>query len=300
VSAVAASASRDTLGRSRSARNNLTAGLSRLLRHQLAVLGGVLVLFAVGTAIFAPLIAPYDPNQTDFLAVLQPPSASHPLGTDDLGRDILSRLVYGARLSLQVSLAAVAVAALVGVPIGLVVGYLGGLVDTAVMRFMDSLMSLPSLVLALTIAAVLGSGLLNTTLAIAVVAIPTYARLMRGQVLSVQQNEYVLAARAIGAPTWLILVRYLLPNTISPVIVLASLGVGFAIITESSLSFIGLGAQPPTPTWGSMVQTGFQYLEIAPWFVMAPATMIFLAVLGFNLLGDGLRDALDPTMKVQH
>jgi peptide/nickel transport system permease protein len=167
------------------------------------------------------------------------------------------------------------------------------------MRLMDSLMSLPSLVLALTIAAVLGSGLLNTTLAIAVVSIPTYARLMRGQVLSVQQNEYVLAARAIGVPTWVILVRYLLPNAISPVIVLASLGVGFAIITESSLSYIGLGAQPPTATWGSMVQVGFQYIEIAPWFVMAPAMMIFIAVLGFNLLGDGLRDALDPTMKIQ-
>jgi peptide/nickel transport system permease protein len=296
---VVTSAAPNALGRSRPTRNNVAAGLRRLLRHHLAVLGGLLVLFSIGTAAFAPLIAPYEPNQPDFLAVLQPPNAAHPLGTDDLGRDILSRLVYGARLSLEVSLAAVAAAALIGVPIGLVVGYLGGILDTAVMRLMDSLMSLPSLVLALTIAAVLGSGLLNTTLAIAVVAIPTYARLMRGQVLSVQQNEYVLAARAIGAPTWLILIRYLLPNAISPVIVLASLGVGFAIITESSLSFIGLGAQPPTPTWGSMVQTGFQYIEIAPWFVMAPAMMIFIAVLGFNLLGDGLRDALDPTMKIQ-
>ena len=287
------------MGRSRQGRSNLIAGLRRLLRHHLTVVGMVLVLFSVGTALFAPLIAPYNPSQTDFLAVLQPPSANHLLGTDDLGRDILSRLVYGAQLSLQVSLASVAVAAVIGVPIGLIVGYVGGLLDTTVMRFMDSLMSLPSLVLALTIAAVLGSGLVNTTLAIAVVAIPSYARLMRGQVLSVQQNDYVLAARAIGAPTWLILLRYVLPNAMSPVIVLASLGVGFAIITESSLSFIGLGAQPPTPTWGSMVQTGFQYLEIAPWFVMAPAIMIFVAVLGFNLLGDGLRDALDPTMKIQ-
>ncbi|MGH2615488.1 MAG: ABC transporter permease, partial [Thermomicrobiales bacterium] len=226
MSAITASASQKAHGRSRPVRNNLTTALSRLFRHQLAVLGSVLVVFCVGIAVFAPLIAPYNPSQTDFLAVLQPPSANHLLGTDDLGRDILSRLVYGARLSLQVSLAAVAVAALIGVPIGLIVGYLGGWLDMTVMRLMDSLMSLPSLVLALTIAAVLGSGLINTTLAIAVVAIPSYARLMRGQVLSVQQNEYVLAARASGAPTWLILVRYLLPNAISPAIVLASLGVG--------------------------------------------------------------------------
>lgn len=283
----------------RPVRNPALEGLRRLVRNRLAIVGGLLVLLGIAIAVLAPQIAPFDPSQTDFMAVLQPPSRAHILGTDDLGRDILSRLVFGARLSLQVSIAAVALAVVIGVPIGLLTGYVGGLLDTAVMRLMDSLMSLPSLVLAMAIAAILGPGLFNTTLAIAVVSIPSYARLMRGQVLSVQENEYVLAAQAVGVPTWLILARYLLPNALSPVIVLASLGIGFAIITESSLSFIGLGAQPPTPTWGSMVQVGFQYLEIAPWFVLAPAMMIFLAVLGFNLLGDGLRDAFDPTMRNQ-
>ena len=169
-----------------------------------------------------------------------------------------------------------------------------GSVDEIMMRVVDSVMALPALVLALTIAAVLGSGLVNATIAIAVVTAPTYTRLVRGQVLAIKQNDYVVAAQSIGAPTWRVLARHLLPNTFSPVIVQASLGIGFAIILESSMSFIGLGAMPPTPSWGNMVQVGFQFLEIAPWCVIAPATAIFLAVLGFNMLGDGLRDALDP------
>jgi ABC-type dipeptide/oligopeptide/nickel transport system permease subunit len=180
------------------------------------------------------------------------------------------------------------------VPLGLVSGYLGGPFDEAIMRVVDSVMALPPLVLALTIAAVLGSGLVNATVAIAIVAAPTYTRLVRGQVLSVKHNDYVVAAHCIGAPAWIVIVRHILPNVLSPIIVQASLGVGFAIILESSLSFIGLGAQPPAPSWGNMVQVGFQYLEIAPSYVLAPATAIFLAVLSFNLLGDGLRDALDP------
>ena len=179
-------------------------------------------------------------------------------------------------------------------PIGLVSGYLGGIFDEAVMRVVDAVMALPALVLALTISAVLGPGIWNATVAIAVVAAPTYTRLVRGQVLSVKENDYVLAAQCIGAPTWVILLRHILANAFSPIIVQASLGVGFAIILEASLSFIGLGAQPPTPSWGNMVQVGFQYLEIAPGFVLVPATAIFLAVLGFNMLGDGLRDTLDP------
>ena len=268
--------------------------LRLLLRHRLAMFGAVLVALEVGLALLAPWIAPHEPSRMDYKAVLSGPTADHPLGTDELGRDLLSRTLYGARLSLRVGLVAVLVAVAIGVPIGLVSGYLGGVFDEAVMRVVDAVMALPALVLALTIAAVLGPGIWNATIAIAVVAAPTYTRLVRGQVLSVKENDYVLAARSIGAPTWVILMRHVLPNAFSPVIVQASLGVGFAIILEASLSFIGLGAQPPTPSWGSMVQVGFQYLEIAPWFVLVPATAIFLAVLGFNMLGDGLRDVLDP------
>src|SRR6266540_1089214 len=219
----------------RPAHRGLAYGLRRFTRRRLAVVGIVLVGLELLLAVAAPALAPYAPNAQDFRAVLQPPGWPHVLGTDDLGRDILSRLLHGARLSLAVG--------------------------------------------------------------VAVVAIPTYTRLMRGQILSVKQNDYVLAVFACGASIPRILFRHMLPNSIAPIVVQASLGIGFAIITESSLSFIGLGAQPPTATWGSMVQVGFQYLEIAPWFVLAPAAMIFLAVLGFNLLGDGLRDALDPSLR---
>jgi peptide/nickel transport system permease protein len=278
-------------------RNPWRESARRFARRHLAVLGAAIVALEVICAIGAPVISPYSPNAQDFVNVLQPPGWPHVLGTDDLGRDIFSRVLFGARFSLQVGVLSVALALVVGVPIGLFVGYVGGLVDDVLMRLVDSLMSMPSLVLALVIAAVLGSGLQSVLIAIAVVAVPTYARLMRGQVLSVKQNDYVLAVVASGAATPRILLRHILPNTISPIIVQASLGVGFAIITESSLSFIGLGAQPPTATWGSMVQVGFDYLESAPWFVLWPATTIFLAVLGFNLLGDGLRDALDPSFR---
>lgn len=266
-------------------------------KRRLAVVGAALVAFEVLLAVLAPVLAPYPPSQQNFRAVLQPPSATHRLGTDDLGRDIMSRLLFGAQISLQVGIVAVLLAAVIGVPLGLVVGYVGGRLDEVAMRVVDSLISIPSLVLALTITAVLGSGLQNAMIAISVVSIPTYTRLMRGQTLSIKENDYVRAIFACGATTPRILFRHILPNAIQPIIVQASLGVGFAIITESSLSFIGLGAQPPTATWGSMVQVGFQYLETAPWFVMAPAAMIFLAVLGFNLLGDGLRDALDPSLR---
>ena len=268
--------------------------LGAFVLHRLAMAGAFLVAIEAGLAVFAPALAPYEPNKMDYKAILAAPSAAHPLGTDELGRDMLTRMMYGARLSLTVGIMAVLLAVAAGVPLGLVSGYVGGALDEAVMRVVDSVMALPPLVLALTIAAVLGSGLVNATVAIAVVAAPTYTRLVRGQVLSIKHNDYIVAAHSIGAPTWLILVRHVLPNAFSPIIVQASLGVGFAIILESSLSFIGLGAQPPTPSWGNMVQVGFQFLEIAPWYALVPATAIFLAVLGFNMLGDGLRDVLDP------
>jgi ABC-type dipeptide/oligopeptide/nickel transport system permease subunit len=278
-------------------RRGLRQRLRRFARRRLVVVGAALVALEVLLAVLAPGLAPYPPNAQNFMRALQPPGTAHWLGTDDLGRDILSRLLFGSRISLQVGMVAVLLAVAVGLPLGLVVGYVGGRLDEVVMRIVDGLMSLPPLVLALTITAVLGSGIQNAMIAIAVVSIPTYARLMRGQVLSVRENDYIGAIVAAGAATPRILFRHVLPNSIQPIIVQGSLGVGFAIITESSLSFIGLGARPPTATWGSMVQVGFQYLEIAPWFVLAPAVMIFIAVLGFNVLGDGLRDALDPSLR---
>jgi peptide/nickel transport system permease protein len=278
----------------RSLRRRLASGLREVLRNPIAVAGLVIVALQIGVAALAPVLLTFPPDAIDYRAMLQEPGPVHLLGTDDLGRDMLSRLIYGARLSLIVSTTAVALAVAFGLPLGLVSGYLGGWVDEVLMRLLDSIMALPPLVLALTIAAVLGPGLFNAMIAIAIVAVPTYTRLVRGQVLSLKHNDYVTAAHAVGVPAWRVLFRHILPNALNPVIVQATLGIGFAIITESSLSFIGLGAQPPTSTWGSMVQVGFQYLELAPWYVLAPAGMMFLAVLGFNMLGDGLRDALDP------
>ena len=278
----------------REGQRRLVGAMGRLARHPVALTGLVLVGLEAAIALLAPWLAPFDPSAIDYRAMLAGPSPAHPLGTDDLGRDQLSRLMHGARVSLGVSVTAVLLAVAAGVPLGLITGYKGGKVDEALTRLLDSVMALPALVLALTIAAVLGLGLINGLIAIAIVLVPVFTRLVRGQVLSVKHSDYVQAALALGLPTRVILARHILPNVINPVIVQASLGIGFAIIIESSLSFIGLGAQPPTPAWGSMVQTGFQYLEIAPWFVLAPATMIFLAVLGFNMLGDGLRDLLDP------
>ena len=259
--------------------------------------GFVIIGLLLLVALLAPVLSPYPPDAINYRVLLKPPGAEHFLGTDDLGRDILSRLLYGSRLSLLAGISAVFLSVLVGVPIGLIAGYVGGMVDELVMRVFDSIIALPPLVLALTISAVLGPGLVNATIAISIVAVPTYARLIRGQVLSIKNNDYVLAARSIGVPSWVVLFRHILPNVISPVIVQAALGIGFAIILESSLSFIGLGAQPPTSTWGSMVQISFQYLDLAPWFVIAPAIAIFLAVLGANLLGEGLRNSLDPNHK---
>jgi len=264
-----------------------------LLRRKLAVIGAAIILLEVVAAIFGPLLMRYDPMAPNFAAILQPPSADHWLGTDDLGRDILSRLLTGTRYSLLISVTAVTIAMIAGVCLGIMSGYVGGSIDEVLMRILDSFMALPSLVLALAIAAALGPGLANAMLAIAVASVPTYARLVRGQTLSIKENEYILAARATGVGSGRVVGRHILPNTLGPVIVQVSLGLGFAIITESSLSFIGLGIQPPIPTWGWMVQVGFQFLETAPWYVLAPASAIFLAVLGFNLLGDGLRDALD-------
>lgn len=270
----------------------------RVTARPLFLFGVALVSALVFVAVFGPMLVAYSPLEQDSInPPLAPPDAAHLMGTDFLGRDAFARLVYGAGVSLQVGVAAVALAAGPGIVLGLVAVYRGGWVDDVINRFFDALMAFPSLVLALTIVAVLGPSLLNVVLAIAIASLPQYARLVRGQVLAVREFEYVTAIRAAGAGDTRIMFRHVLPNVISPTLVQASLGVGFAITAEASLSFLGLGVQPPSPTWGSMIQTGFQYLEVAPWLVIAPGTMIFMAVLGFNLLGDGIREALDPHLR---
>jgi peptide/nickel transport system permease protein len=279
------------------ARSWLRGAAGRFVARRLVIVGLVLVTVLVFLGLFGKFIAPYNPIKQDLQSVLAAPTAAHLLGTDELGRDILSRLLYGASISLQVGIGAVLIASIPGVALGMSVGYRGGALDNIVMRVLDGLMAFPALILALTIVSVLGSNLFNVMLAIAVTSFPHYARLVRGQVLAVREFEYITAIRTVGARDTRIVFRHILPNVISPVLVQASLGVGFAITAEAGLSFLGLGVQPPTPTWGSMIQVGFQYLEIAPWLVMAPGTLIFMAVLGFNLFGDGIREALDPHLR---
>lgn len=265
---------------------------TRLTGAALVVLG--IVIFS---AIFAPLVAPYDPALQDYAALTQGPSLDHPLGTDDIGRDVLSRIIYGSRVSLQVGIIAVSIAITLGLISGLVAGYAGGFGDEGIMRCVDAVQAFPALVLALAIAAALGPGAGNAMIAIGFVATPTIARLARGQTLSVRETEYVTAARVIGVRPTRIMVRHILPNIAAPLIVQATLLIAAAIITEASLSFLGVGVQPPTPTWGGMLRTGSQYLETAPWIAFSAGTAIFLTVLAFNILGDGLRSALDPRLR---
>ena len=266
-------------------------------RSKRGMIGLVLLVLLVLIAIATPVIAPYDPIESEINVQLEGPSLSHPMGTDELGRDVLSRVIYGARISIYVGIVAAGIAAVVGGLIGLFVGYTGGLIDSIVMRIMDSIMSFPSLVLAIAISTFLGRGLTSPLIAIGIVSIPLFARLSRGQALSVKENDYVLAARGLGASGWRIMLRHIMPNVAAPVIVQTSLAAGFAIITESSLSFLGLGAGPPTATWGSMIRTGYNFLETAPWLVAFPGTALFIAVISFNLTGDGLREVMDPFLR---
>ncbi len=264
------------------------------LRRPLAVLGLVLVLGMVLAALFAPLLAPHAPTKADFGAILAAPSAKHPLGTDELGRDVLSRLLFGARASLQAGMLAVLIAVVIGVPVGLVSGYRRGWVDEVVMRLTDAVMAFPVIVLALAMTAVLGASLTTAMVAIGVVYAPVFVRLARAQAMALREVEFTEAARALGNHEAAILVRHLLPNIASAVLVQASLSVAAAILVESALSFLGLGVQPPTPSWGSMLRIGTGYLLEAPWTSFWPGLAIFVTVLGINLLGDGLRDVLDP------
>ena len=273
-------------------------GWRRLLRglagDPRSAAGLVLVGLAIVAAVFAPLLAPFDPELPDFVDILAPPTSKHPFGTDELGRDVLARIVYGARASLFVGVLSVAAAAVVGTLLGLVAGYFGRWADALTMRAMDIVFAFPSILLALAITAVLGPSLTNAVLAIAVVNLPVFARLARAQTLVVSRLEFVEAKRALGFGTGSILLRTILPNIQAPLIVQGSLLFASAIITESYLSFLGLGVQPPTPTWGNMLRNAIGFLELAPWLAWFPGIAIFLTVLGCNLLGDGLRDRFDP------
>lgn len=269
--------------------------LRKLLRKPLALTGFIIVAALVLAAIFAGFIAPYDPLKPDFVAILQPPSAKYWLGTDEIGRDVLSRLIYGARASLQAGLIAVLLAAGIGVPVGIISGYFRGFIDDyVIMRLTDAMMAFPVIVLALAIAAAVGSSLTTAMVAIGIVYVPIFVRLARAQTLSVRETEYVEAARALGNNHLAIMARHILPNITSAIVIQMSVSMATAILAETALSFLGLGVQPPTPSWGSMLRLGVGYLESAPWVSFWPGLAIFLAVLGINLVGDALRDVLDP------
>ena len=264
------------------------------LRHRGAVIGTVLIAAFVTMAVAAPALAPRDPIEQDLPHRLEAPSAAAPLGTDDFGRDLLSRVVYGSRVSLRLGLIAVGLALLLGGTLGLLAGWYGGMVDLVVMRFMDLMLAFPSILLAIVVVAVLGPSLTNAMVAVGIIAIPQYARIVRVSVLQVRSLEFVQAARALGASDGRILVTAVVPNIAAPVIVTASLGLATAILEAAGLSFLGLGAQPPTPEWGAMLAQGREFILTAPWMLVVPGVAVFLAVLGFNLLGDALRDLLDP------
>lgn len=266
----------------------------KFLRNRSAVAGAILVLLFVGLAVLAPLIAPFDPSKTNFAALRQPPSLTYWFGTDEIGRDILSRVMHGGVASLYAGVVSVLIAVLIGVPIGLVAGWYGGWTDAAISRATDALLAVPFLILAIALAAALGPSLVNAMIAIGLSQVPIFVRLARGQTLVVKSEDFVEGAHAVGVADAMILARHVAPNILPPILVQATLTVATAIIAEASLAFLGLGQQPPAPSWGSMLNTAKNYLEQAPWMSLSPGVAIFLVVLGFNLLGDGLRDALDP------
>jgi peptide/nickel transport system permease protein len=271
--------------------------LRRLLRRKGAVIGLVVIATFILLALFAPLVAPYDPIATSWTSVRKPPSALHWFGTDDLGRDILARVIYGARASLMAGAISVVIALTIGVPLGLLAGYRGGFVDALISRITDAMLACPFLILAIALAAFLGPSLSNAMIAIGISATPIFIRLTRGQVLSVRVEDYVEAARAVGNPSWRIALVHILPNILPALMVQATLSIAAAIIAEAALSFLGLGQQPPLPSWGSMLNAAQRFLTNAPWMAIWPGLAIFVVVLSLNLVGDGLRDALDPRQR---
>jgi len=268
--------------------------IRRFKRRKSALIALVVIAIFVAAAVLAPLISPYEPDLQIWSAVRKAPSAVHWFGTDDVGRDVLARVMYGARASLLAGVISVAIALAVGVPIGLIAGYLGGFVDALFGRITDALLACPFLILAIALAAFLGPSLGNAMIAIGITTTPIFIRLTRGQVMAVKVEDYVEAARAVGNPHWRIALVHILPNILPALLVQATLSIAAAIIAEAALSFLGLGQQPPAPSWGSMLNAAQRFLVNAPWMAIWPGLAIFLTVLSFNLVGDGLRDALDP------
>jgi len=271
--------------------------IRRLRRNPSAVAGFVILLLLVLAGVFAPLLTPYDPTRQELVQVLQHPSLAHPLGTDQLGRDLLARILYGGRLTLFIGAFAVAVGIVVGVPLGVISGFYRGTVDMVIQRVMDLMLAFTSFLLALTLVSLLGVGLTNVIVAVGISTIPRFARLVRSSVLTIREISYVEASRALGAADRRVLWRHVLPNAVAPVIVQATLSMGATILTAAGLGFLGLGVQPPTPEWGAMLGQGRNYIFSNPNVTTFPGLAIFLAVMGFNLLGDGLRDALDPQLR---
>jgi peptide/nickel transport system permease protein len=269
----------------------------RLRRSKSAALGGIVLAALVAAAFMAPLLTPYEPLEMNPVDRLQPPNARHWLGTDVFGRDMLTRILFGSRISLQTGLISVTIAILIGVPLGLVAGFYGGLIDRSLMRIVDLMLTFPGILLALVLIAILGPDLFNAMLAVGISASPTFARVVRAAVLSSKEQTYVEAARAVGCTNLRIMLRHILPNTLAPIIVLGTLGVAGAIIAAAALSYLGLGARPPTPEWGALLSEGRNYLRVAWWMTTFPGLAIMTAVLSINLLGDGLRDALDPRLQ---
>jgi peptide/nickel transport system permease protein len=271
--------------------------LRRMLLNPKGFVGAIIVLAFMVTAIFAPALAPYDPTKTNVPRRLEAPSADYRLGTDELGRDVLSRVIHGTRISLLVGVVAVLLAMGIGVTLGALAGYFGGWLDDLIMRGVDIFLAIPTIVLAIGLVAVLGSSLFNVIMALGITSWPVYARVVRGQFLSLKHRDYVEAARASGATNSRIILWHILPNSISPIIVMATLQMATVIVAEASLSFLGLGVQPPTPSWGAMLSTGRRFLQVAFHTAIYPGLAITLTVLGFNLFGDSLRDALDPRLR---
>ncbi|WP_018249076.1 nickel transporter permease [Orenia marismortui] len=269
----------------------------RLIKNKTAMFGLGIISLLILAAILSPFLAPYNPIETNILQRLKAPSGGHLFGTDNLGRDILSRIIYGSRISLQVGIISVSLALVLGVGSGVIAGYYGGKIDTLIMRLMDIMLAFPSILLAIGIMAILGPQLSNAMIAIGIVNLPRFARIIRSSVLSVKEEEYIEAAKSLGANDFTIIMKHVLPNCLAPLIVQSTLSIATAILEAAGLSFLGLGAQPPTPEWGAMLSAGRASLQIAPWVVAFPGIAIMITVLGFNLFGDGLRDALDPKMK---
>ena len=284
-------------------RNKLKELAQRLLSSKFFVIGGVIILILLVLSFLAPYIIPFDPEKADIMNRLKPPKwfskggSGHILGTDPLGQDILSRLLMGSRISFKVAFISVGVSAIIGVVLGIIAGYYGGIIDTLIMRFGDIQLSIPSMMLAVAVVAVLGTDINNLILVLIITSWVQYARVVRSNVLVTRNMEFVLASRALGASDRWIMFRQIFPNILTPLLILISQQLGFMILMEAGLSFLGLGVAPPTPSWGSMISDGRSYLTVAPWVVIIPGVALMITVLGFNFLGDGLRDALDPKMR---